>query len=119
MGFEIALFVLLVIGALAFILSPVLGRPQHRGGGNREERARLRREKQAALLLLRDLEFDYRTGKLLDADYRTSRAEAERRALAILQRMDALERGENGTGKERSGPERREESPETGAGGMR
>ena len=91
MAFEIAWFVLLVLVALAFMLGPVLARTLEKPGRTLSDRELLEREKRAALLLLRDLEFDYRSGKILEADYQSSRAEAERQALELLRRLDGLE----------------------------
>jgi hypothetical protein len=38
---------------------------------------------------LRDLEFDHRTGKLSDADYRISREDAEARAIEVLASLES------------------------------
>jgi hypothetical protein len=42
-----------------------------------------------ALLALRDLEFDHRTGKITDEDYRPLVVEYRRRVAAALQALDA------------------------------
>ena len=90
LAFVLAVFAALVVAALIFIIHPL------RGGDpatvDREgERARLLREKRAALLLIRDLDFDHRTGKILEEDYRASRLEAELAAVGLLRRLDPLE----------------------------
>ena len=95
MAFETAWFVLLVIGVLVFILAPVLARPEKRQRTGLDERELLAREKRAALMLVRELEFDYHSGKILEADYRSYRAEAERRAVEVLHRLDALDTAED------------------------
>jgi hypothetical protein len=99
-AFNLLLFALVLAGAAAFVLSPLRDRGQDHGretGEAREERRRgksLRdtwlREKHSALLLLRDLEFDYRTGKILESDYQASKAEAERRAVEAMRRLDEI-----------------------------
>lgn len=95
MGIEeiapIVLFVLLVAGILYFVLRP-LGSAAQRARARREgQRTRLFEEKAVLVQLLRDLEFDRKTGKLSEEDFATARAEAESRALAVLQELDGLD----------------------------
>jgi hypothetical protein len=88
--YSVILFALLVAGAALFVFAP-MRRPQAAAPeDSREARERLLREKRSALLLLRDLDFDFGTGKMLEADYRSSRAEAEAWAAGILRALDAL-----------------------------
>jgi len=88
---SIVLFVLLCLLALGFILRPLLpGRARERTRVERD-RERLEREKLEVLSLIRDMEFDWKTSKMLEADYRASRADTERRAIGILKRLDELE----------------------------
>ena len=47
-------------------------------------------ERERILLALRDLDFDYATGKLLDDDYLAPRAELVAQGAAILRQLDAL-----------------------------
>ena len=54
-------------------------------------RARLRREKDGHLASLREMEFDYRTGKLAEDDYAAMRSEVETRAIEALRQLDAVE----------------------------
>jgi hypothetical protein len=94
-AFNILLFALVLAGVVAFVLSPLRAARQDHAretDGTREERLRETSlaEKRTALLLLRDLEFDYRTGKILESDYQASRAEAERRAVEAMRRLDEI-----------------------------
>ena len=86
MVYPVLLFSLLSAAAFLFIFGPVLTGQQRQ----RRElgRARLEAEKQTLVQLLRDLEFDLRTGKLSEADYRTAREEAETRAIDVLAQLD-------------------------------
>jgi hypothetical protein len=43
--------------------------------------------------LLRDVDFDHRTGKLATSDYEIAHAEAEARALAAIQALDTFSEG--------------------------
>lgn len=86
--FSIVLFSLLVLIALLFVFTPVAA------GWRREraevERERLLAEKATSLQLLRELEFDRRTGKLTEEDYETAYAEVELTTIAVLRRLDEL-----------------------------
>jgi len=82
------LLVLLVLGALAFVGSPLLrpsGLLRREGSGSSAIR-----EKEAAIQLLRELEHDRQTGKLEEGDYRTQRAEAEARAIGAMKQLDSM-----------------------------
>ncbi len=86
----VILFALLVAAGLFFVLEPILGRGSRSDARPEQARNDLLREKQTALRLLRELDFDGRTGKILAADSEAHRAEAEARALEALKRLDAL-----------------------------
>jgi cytochrome c-type biogenesis protein CcmH len=70
----------LVVGALLFVVPPMLG-----FGRRRREHAARQRQADTALVVLReqlaDLEADRAAGRLTDADYRRAREEVEMRAL--------------------------------------
>lgn len=55
------------------------------------ERARVVRERETALRVLRDLALDHATGKMSDADYDALRGRQEAAALDALRRLDALD----------------------------
>jgi hypothetical protein len=86
---SVILAILLGLGALAFIAAPLL-RGRLRNRGIREEVRDLFHEKNAAILLLRDLDHDRSTGKLDDQDYLEQKAATEARALAVLRRLDEI-----------------------------
>jgi hypothetical protein len=89
---------LLVVGLAAAAVVVLVAAPLLRRGGGSERmdaiapeqrrRLALREERDAALAALRDLEFDHRTGKISDEDYRPLVAEYRRRVAAALQALD-------------------------------
>lgn len=103
LGFSTAgllLLVALIAAALAFAGMPLLvgdgpaeaGTPALRGTA-RQNRALeiLYAEKLRLLRAIRDLDFDYDMGKLIDATYTEQRVLLIRQAIAVLARIDALE----------------------------
>jgi hypothetical protein len=60
----------------------------------------LRERKEVVYENLRDLNFDYKAGKLPDADYRTMRNSLEEEAAAVLAEISRLESDGNGTAKQ-------------------
>jgi hypothetical protein len=80
-----------VLVALPFVLDrgegDSLDAPTLRG----EQRLALIEERDRALAALKELEFDHRTGKLDDADYRELVGPLRRAAAAALQATDALD----------------------------
>lgn len=55
-----------------------------------QELQRLAAAKASALRDIKDLEFDYQTGHLTDEDYQGLRQKLERKAIAVMQRLDEL-----------------------------
>lgn len=90
------LVALLAVGVAAAAAILLVARPLLRSTVERtdqlsdEQRRRLalREERDAALLALRDLEFDHRTGKITDEDYRPMVREHRRRVADALQALD-------------------------------
>ncbi len=89
---------IILIATLVFVTLTALGYPlinarQYRyanalrGNGQLES---LEHARAQAMDALRDLQFDYNTGKLSDADYQSLRAQYELKAAQILQQLDAL-----------------------------
>jgi photosystem II stability/assembly factor-like uncharacterized protein len=87
------------LGALAALAVPLLRRPRAADAavsaaeagadaGEGETPVGLLDEREAALAALHELEFDYATGKLAEADYHSLRAGYERRALLLLKATD-------------------------------
>jgi hypothetical protein len=108
----IVLAALLAAAVVVFVAGPFLLDPQRRDerdqDGAEPERLRALEERDRALAALKELEFDHRTGKVSDADYRQLvgplRAEAAE-ALAALDRAD------------RAAPARAEKPPQAASSG--
>ena len=85
----------LAVACVVFVARPFLREP--RAGNDRlamsdeSERIRLQlvEERDRALAALKELEFDHRTGKISDADYRELVAPLRREAAAALQALEA------------------------------
>ena len=82
---------LIAVGAVAFVALPFLRRPAQAHEQSREEPLGLalleRRDR--ALGALKELEFDHRTGKISDDDYRTLLGPLRRDAAEALQLLKA------------------------------
>lgn len=90
----------LVLGALlallvvAFVARPFLREPAPRSdrldelGEAERRRLELVEERDRALAALKELEFDHRTGKVTDADYREQLGPMRRRAAEALKALD-------------------------------
>jgi hypothetical protein len=92
----IILAAVLAVAAVLWVARPFLLRPQ---GGESErvpddaivqERTRLLEERDRALAALKELEFDNRTGKISDADYRELVGPLRSEASAAISALDAL-----------------------------
>ena len=57
-----------------------------------EEFKHLLVRKEEVLLAIKEMEFDYKTEKVSDADYASMKRKMETEALAILEKIDTLER---------------------------
>ncbi len=89
-----ALVLAAILGAIAlvFVLIP-LYRPARPSAEERPESPAdaLRREKESVYLAIREVEFDYRTGKISDDDYAALLARYRAKAIDLLGRIDSLE----------------------------
>jgi len=94
---ELAAFVLAALLAAAcvvFVARPFLREPLARDdrlvevGDEEREHLRLAEERDRALAALKELEFDHRTGKISDADYRELVAPLRREAAAALAALE-------------------------------
>jgi hypothetical protein len=82
--------VAVVLVALPFLREPVARDDRLYAPGEREERRRrLVEERDRALAALKELEFDHRSGKIDDRDYRTLVGPLRRAAAASLKALDA------------------------------
>jgi hypothetical protein len=104
MEWALALAAMLAVVAVVFVARPFLRDPSPASDRLDElapearRRLALAEERDRALAALKELEFDHRTGKVSDADYRVQVGPLRRRAAEALR---ALEGGEQ-TGHERS-----------------
>lgn len=85
---------MLVVACVLFVALPFLRQPAPRDdrlvGPDEQERRRLglAEERDRALAALKELEFDHRTGKVSDDDYRTLVGPLRRRAAEALRALD-------------------------------
>lgn len=89
---EIAILAL----TLLFIAYPLYNRRLVETGGSdvmESELTDLLYRKEAVYIALKDLEFDYKTGKLDDSDYQEMKSKFEAEAVGLLGRIDEVEKG--------------------------
>jgi hypothetical protein len=85
---------LLAVAAVAFVAGPFLRRPQALDDTLAEpdeverRRIELEEERDRALAALKELEFDHRTGKVSDEDYRALVGELRSRAAEALRSLE-------------------------------
>ena len=93
MGWALAVGAMLAVAAVVFVARPFLRDPSPASDRLDElapearKRLALAEERDRALAALKELEFDHRTGKLSDADYRELVGAYRRRAAAALQAL--------------------------------
>ena len=80
------------VGALLYVARPLLGRaespPTAHADGLSARRLALVEERDRALAALKELEFDHRTGKVSDQDYRELVGPLRRRAVETLRSLE-------------------------------
>jgi cytochrome c-type biogenesis protein CcmI len=90
----LVLGVVLAVGCVLFVARPFLREPNaaddslHAPAPNEEARVALSEERDRALAALKELEFDHRTGKISDEDYRALVAPLRRRAAEALRALE-------------------------------
>jgi hypothetical protein len=93
----IVLAAALAVVCVLLVARPFLREPEAAGDalaeptGPERERARLAEERDRALAALKELEFDHRTGKVSDADYRAAVGPLRAEAAAALRALDEQE----------------------------
>ena len=80
--------ILAIVGL--YVAKPLL-QPRINRKGRISRYDRLQVQKEALLIRIRDLDFDYETGKLTEADYQGQRSEIMTKATSILMQMDQLD----------------------------
>jgi hypothetical protein len=92
-------FMLVALAVVGFIVWPLLA-PRERQPGERElsvaaralrEQARLLQERNAIYAEIRDLDFDYQTGKMPGDEYVARRYQLVARGVEVLKQLDALQ----------------------------
>ena len=79
---------LLAAAAVFFVARPLLGRDDDRVVEQPPERLALEERRDRALAALKELEFDHRTGKISDEDYRDLVGQLRREAADALRALD-------------------------------
>ncbi len=88
------LFVVFLLGAVAVIVWPLIQQPEESAERHKtalSTLARLQAEHESILVGVRDLDFDYQTGKLAEDDYLAQRENLMMRGVEILKQIDAQE----------------------------
>ncbi len=91
----IALLLAFLAGGAVFVMWPFLTQRRSDGQTTENEPSRLSRiaqlqaEREAILISVRDLDFDYQTGKLTEEDYLMQRENLMDRGVEILKQIDA------------------------------
>lgn len=88
---DLAIYLAIVLGGLAFVAYPVLVRPGRvpvLGPPTIDGRQQVLAAKEAVLAAINDLDFEYKTGKLSDDDYAELREGYRARALNIFKELD-------------------------------
>jgi len=81
---------LLAVAAVWFVARPFLSRSDEAPAAEPPpERLALEEERDRALAALKELEFDHRTGKISDEDYRSMVGELRRQAADALKALDS------------------------------
>ena len=94
---------LLFIGAVLYIAYPLFSESGERiPPEERAEREQTFQEKEEIVDALKDIEMDFRMGKLSDSDYRLLKGDFERQAVEVFQRLESLERKRVRSGKKQS-----------------
>ena len=102
-GLALALGAALAVLCVVLVARPFLREPQTPNDRLREpspeerRRVSLEEERDRALAALKELEFDHRTGKVSDADYREALGPLRRRAADALSRLDGMMRAQMST----------------------
>jgi len=87
----LGLAMLVLVGL--FIARPLI-KPESRSKQELTLRQALLTQKEALLIQIKNLDFDYETGKMPEADYRQQRDGLMVEATAVLKQLDALDEGE-------------------------
>src|SRR5512143_1220533 len=76
----------------AYVAQPLLVRTRLKAAMEDTPRDKWLAERDAVYTAIRDLDFDFQTGKLLEADYRAMRDKYTARGVEILKEVDTLDK---------------------------
>ena len=88
--------VLLTVLTFAFVIYPLLKPRQHTSADSfedDEELQELHSRRDTTYSMLKELEFDFQSGILTEADYRDMETKYKRKAVSILKGIDGLKKG--------------------------
>jgi hypothetical protein len=93
MSIDSLVILLMAVGLVVFLSEPLVRRPSGHGMSDDETREveRLSLQKETLYTAIRDLDFDFQTGKVDDQDYAELRHRLEGEALQILQQIDSVD----------------------------
>ena len=101
MGWALAVGAMLAVVAVVFVARPFLRDPSPASDRLDEltpearKRLALAEERDRALAALKELEFDHRTGKVSDEDYRAQVGPLRRRAAEVLRALEGGEKAQH------------------------
>ncbi len=84
-------FSVAILGIVGLYVARPLLQPRINRKGRISRYDRLKVQKEALLIRISDLDFDYETGKLTETDYQHQRSEIMAKATSILMQMDKLD----------------------------
>ena len=92
MQLEFLLSPIILITLVLFVAWPLLVNKTEIAAIRRSELEKTLEEKEVLIATLKDIEMDYRMGKLSDEDYQILKEDFETRAVRALQQLDILEK---------------------------
>lgn len=98
MWLTVLLVCVLGIGAVGYVIWPLLGRTGAVISSEREELVDLITRKEVALESIRELEFDHSVGKIEDEDFERFNRILRNRAMRLIERIDAEYGGSDSLG---------------------
>ena len=90
---DVAIICLMAIGLVVWIGEPLVRRVSYTSHGHEDNDAAggLLLQKEMLYVAIRDLDFDFQTGKVDQKDYSELRRQLEREAVYILRQLDAVD----------------------------
>ena len=90
---DVAIICLMAIGLVAWVGEPLIRRVSYTSHGceDNDDTASLLLQKEMLYVAIRDLDFDFQTGKVDQKDYDELRRQLEREDVDILRQLDAVD----------------------------